>query len=155
MNDKKYIAISIKHTMHLKKGCWCLWDYNHSGYVDTAEKAGLYTPEEMKGEFWNFPVVKMCKDLLKRYKNIDTVLVDKDEFIAFISDKRSLDDLLCENKILHETIEFLKNSLLAGNHYLILPYDAYAELEKLVPTTCERTENAKYIKRKNNLSTVL
>ena len=52
--------------------------------------AGLYSPEDFTGEYENVPVVKMRKDLVKHYcKKCDSVLVDRDEFVQFISDLRN------------------------------------------------------------------
>ena len=49
--------------------------------------AGLYSPEDFPGEYENVPVVKMRKDLVKHYcKKYDSVLVDRDEFVNFITD---------------------------------------------------------------------
>lgn len=79
--SKEYICISIKHSMH--GNGWFLWCPNDSGYTGDVEQAGLYTEEHFKNCDGGFPVVKMSKDLCKKYKKYDSVLVDKDDFIAY------------------------------------------------------------------------
>lgn len=90
MTNKHFICISIKHTYYSNSG-WVLWRKNESGYTDSVNMAGLYSPEDFTGEYDNVPVVKMRKDLVKHYyKKYDSVLVDRDEFVNFIADLKKL-----------------------------------------------------------------
>lgn len=86
--DKKYICISIKHSIYHG---WCFWSPDFCGYTGDVGKAGLYSPEEFVQHYGvEFPVVKMRKDLLKYYKKkYDDVLVYKDEFVYFLSNLRN------------------------------------------------------------------
>lgn len=60
-------------------------------YTGNVNMAGLYSPEDFTGEYDNVPVVKMRKDLVKHYcKKYDSVLVDRDEFVNFISDLKTV-----------------------------------------------------------------
>lgn len=71
-------------------GSWLLWCKNKSGYTGDVSMAGLYSPEDFTGKYEDVPVVKMRKDLVKHYcKKYDSVLVDKDEFVQFISNLRN------------------------------------------------------------------
>ena len=85
---RKYICISIKHSIY--KG-WCFWCPGFSGYTGDVERAGLYSQKDFQEHYsTEFPVVKMRKDLLKYYsKRYDSVLVDKDEFVNFTSNLRN------------------------------------------------------------------
>lgn len=103
MNNKKYICISIKHTYYSNYG-WVLWCENKSGYTGNVNMAGLYSPEDFTGEYENVPVVKMRKDLVKYYcKKYDSVLVDRDEFVNFITDLKN-----CKKQ---ESIDVVKTCL--------------------------------------------
>lgn len=103
MTNKHFICISIKHTYYSNSG-WVLWRKNESGYTDSVNMAGLYSPEDFTGEYDNMPVVKMRKDLVKHYyKKYDSVLVDRDEFVNFIADLKN-----CKKQ---ESIDVVKTCL--------------------------------------------
>lgn len=103
MTNKHFICISIKHTYYSNSG-WVLWRKNESGYTDSVNMAGLYSPEDFTGEYDNVPVVKMRKDLVKHYyKKYDSVLVDRDEFVNFIADLKN-----CKKQ---ESIDVVKTCL--------------------------------------------
>lgn len=101
--DKKYICISVKHSVYHG---WCFWCSDFSGYTGDVDKAGLYSPEEFVGHYGDgFPVVKMRKDLARYYaKRYDSVLVDKDEFVNFTSNLRNCkkqEDIDLTKAVLH------------------------------------------------------
>lgn len=89
MSNKHFICISIEHSYYRNNG-WVLWCGNKSGYTGNVNMAELYSPEDFGGEYENFPVVKMRKDLVKYYhKKHNSVLVDKEEFVNFIADLKN------------------------------------------------------------------
>lgn len=89
MSNKHFICISIKHSYYSNNG-WVLWRSNKLGYTGSVNMAGIYSPEDFTGEYENFPVVKMRKDLVRYYcKKYDSVLVDKEEFVNFIADLKN------------------------------------------------------------------
>ena len=89
MANKHFICISIKHSYYSNNGWW-FWKDNKSGYTGNVNMAGLYSPEDFSSEYENFPVVKMCKNITKKYcKKYDSVLVDRDEFVNFIVDLKN------------------------------------------------------------------
>ena len=103
MTNKNFICISIKHTYYSNSG-WVLWCKNKLGYTGSVNMAGLYSPEDFTDEYEDVPVVKMRKDLVKHYcKKYDSVLVDRDEFVNFISDLKN-----CEKQ---ESIDMVKTCL--------------------------------------------
>lgn len=81
-NEKKYICVSIKHSMH--NTGWWLWSPDFSGYTGDVSRAGIYSPDDFKAV--GYPVVKMCKNLCSIYKKYDSVLVEKDDFISYNND---------------------------------------------------------------------
>ena len=87
--SKKYICLSIKHSVHGHG--WWFWCSNFSGYTGDIENAGLYTPEDFKQCYGGFPVVKMTADICEKYKKYDSVLVDKEDFIAYSWNLRNFD----------------------------------------------------------------
>lgn len=100
MNDRKYVAISIKHTEYKWKfGSPCvLWGYKRTkdnekrcfaGYTEDVKEAELYSVEEFIKQYGtdicNPEPVKMCVDLCKRYRKFDTVLILESEYKQYLS----------------------------------------------------------------------
>jgi hypothetical protein len=98
MDGRHYVAISIKHSNSINN--LVLWGSRtednetrcFSGYSDFARNNGkkceLYSLEEFRAEYGNGicktdEAVKMSKNLLRKYKKYDTVLVDEKEYIDF------------------------------------------------------------------------
>ena len=97
--DRKYIAISIKHTEYQWKygkpctlwGCCRTADDEKrcfSGYTFFLSRAELYSPEDFREHGYDASIVKpepvhMSADLCKRWKKYDTVLVDEAEYRAY------------------------------------------------------------------------
>lgn len=101
--DKKYICVSVKHSVYHG---WCFWCSDFCGYTGDVGKAGLYSPEDFLRHYGDgFPVVKMRKDLARYYaKRYDSVLVDKDEFVNFVSNLRNCnkqEDIDLTKAVLH------------------------------------------------------
>jgi hypothetical protein len=97
--DRKYIAISIKHSAHSKSPV--LWGSRgksangemrcFSDYTTDINKAELYSIEDFQKAYGKAidwikcdEPVKMCFDYVKRYKSHDTVLVDESELRNFL-----------------------------------------------------------------------
>ena len=95
-DERKYIAISIKHTEYkwkFGKPC-CLWGYHRtaddeprcfSGYTECLANAELYAINDMSDHGYNGTICKadpvhMSPDLCKRWQRYDTVLMDVDEY---------------------------------------------------------------------------
>ena len=98
MEERKYIAISIKHSDGLRFTLWgqertedhekrCL-----SGYLGTMDfdKCELYSLKDFQDSYGNGIIkcdepVKMTIGLVKKWKKLDTVLVDYEEYKKFVS----------------------------------------------------------------------
>ena len=95
MSDRKYIAVSIKHTAYRwKYGMPCtLWGWHktaddeprcYSGYTMYLSKAELYDGHDICKKYGESIVksepVPMTPDLCKRWKNFDTVLVLESDY---------------------------------------------------------------------------
>lgn len=93
--DRKYVALSIKHTeYHWKFGMACmLWGWHQTdddekrcfgGYTQYLNKAERYSMEEFLKKYGEDIIyrepVHMSPDLCKRWKDYDTVLVDAEEY---------------------------------------------------------------------------
>lgn len=98
MTDRKYIAISIKHSNSINN--LVLWGSRtqdneercFSGYSDFARNNGkkceLYSLEEFRNKYGNGvcktdEAVHMSNNILKKYKKYDTVLVEEKEYMDF------------------------------------------------------------------------
>ena len=97
--DRKYIAISIKHTEYRWKygkpctlwGCCRTADNEKrcfSGYTFFLSRAELYSPEEFREHGYGVDIVKpdpvsMEIGFCKKWKKFDTVLVAADEYEAY------------------------------------------------------------------------
>ena len=106
MNERKYIGISIKHSIggterspkEPKDGRYTLWGYGptaddekrcFSGYTSNADKCEIYSLEDFQKSYGNSYIkcdepVKMCATLCEKYKQFDTVLVDIDDYKAYL-----------------------------------------------------------------------
>ena len=95
MSERKYVALSIKHTEYRwKYGKPCtLWGWRRtadeekrcfSGYTAYLDKAELYSIDEFIAQYGTYIVkpepVAMTIDLCKRWKKYDTVLVEEKEY---------------------------------------------------------------------------
>lgn len=104
MEERKYVAVSIKHS-HSYEDLW-LWgnrtkDHEKrcfAGYSNFFNKDGtkceLYSIEEFRKKMGNGvcktdEVVHMTKDILRKYQNYDTVLVDEKEYMSFFGIKQN------------------------------------------------------------------
>ncbi len=99
MSDRKYVAISIKHTEYKWRfGQPCtLWGYKRTkddeercfgGYTEVLDDAELYTLDDMSYHGYDDTIcrkepVKMCRDLCKKYKRYDTVLMLESDYRAY------------------------------------------------------------------------
>lgn len=96
--ERKYVAISIKHTEYKWKfGNPCvLWGYKRTkddeercfaGYTEDVKCAELYSAEEFIEQYGSDickpEPVKMCVDFCKKYKKYDTVLVPEENYRAY------------------------------------------------------------------------
>ena len=108
MSDRRFIAISIKHSQRglqnypcePRNGAYTLWGYGptqdnekrcFSGYTGNADKCEIYSLEDFQEHYGNGYIkcdepVKMCPDLCRKYKKFDTVLVDADEYRRYIAE---------------------------------------------------------------------
>lgn len=96
MSERKYVAISIKHTIYRWKfGKPCtLWGYRRTsdneprcfgGYTERLSDAELYTFDDMKNHGYDGTIcrqepVKMSYDFCTRWRRYDTVLMHIDEY---------------------------------------------------------------------------
>lgn len=99
MTERKYLAISIKHTTYVWKfGKPCvLWGNKQtkddekrcfSGYTRFPNIAEVYSLQDWLNSGYGSIIkmdepVKMEIGLCKKWKKYDTVLVDKDEYIGY------------------------------------------------------------------------
>ena len=98
MSERKYIAISIKHTAYKwKYGMPCtLWGWKktaddekrlYGGYTMYLSKAELYDGQDIVERYGEKIVkpepVPMTPDLCKRWKNFDTVLVLESDYLRY------------------------------------------------------------------------
>lgn len=95
MNERKYIAISLKHSDGYP---FVLWVYHrtkdngercYAGYTDDINEAGLYSIEEFEEEYGNelgiynyspITVYELLTDFKKLKKKYDTVFVSEAEY---------------------------------------------------------------------------
>lgn len=99
-SDRKYVAVSIKHSVNDKETSkFILWGDKRtlddksrcfSGYTQNFDKCELYTLEDFQNTYGNGYIkcdepVKVTFNLCKKYKSFDTVLVDKDEYKKYLS----------------------------------------------------------------------
>ena len=99
MTERKYFAISVKHTaFRWKFGKPCvLWGHKRTqddekrcfaGYTEYPNQAELYSLEDWQQQGYADWIkvdepVKMCVNFCKKYKNYDTVLVPYDEYLSY------------------------------------------------------------------------
>lgn len=100
INERKYIAISIKHSIYESKrlgGCMVLWGGYRtkddearcfSGYTANPQKCEIYSLADFQNSYGNGYIkcdepVKMTLDICKRYKKFDTVVVAQDEYLNY------------------------------------------------------------------------
>lgn len=98
LNERKYVAISIKHSTYDKSKKPILWGYKRTtdseercfaDYTHDINKCELYSLNDFLKNYGNSYIkcdkpVKMCIDYKKKYKNYDTVLVDIEEVSQFL-----------------------------------------------------------------------
>lgn len=99
MNERKYLAISIKHTEHgWKFGKPCvLWGYKRTAddekrcfadYTQFPNKAELYSLQDWRNSGYG-SIIKMDEpvhmevNLCKTWKHYDTVLIAEEEYIGY------------------------------------------------------------------------
>lgn len=99
MNERKYLAISIKHTEHgWKFGMPCvLWGYKQTAdderrcfadYTVFPNKAEVYSLQDWIDSGYG-SIIKMDEPVhmeigfCKKWKQYDTVLIDKEEYIGY------------------------------------------------------------------------
>ncbi|MEG1954095.1 MAG: hypothetical protein RR115_07675 [Hydrogenoanaerobacterium sp.] len=99
MTDRKYVAISIKHSTYDESPVPILWGKKRtldneercfSGYTQDINKCELYSLEDFQKSYGNGCIkcdaeVKMCFNYKRKYKKYDTVLVDFEELKQFLS----------------------------------------------------------------------
>lgn len=107
MGERKFIAISIKHSQRGLQTCpaeprnysYTLWGRQttpddsercFSGYTEDAEKCEIYSLEDFQKAYGHGDIkcdepVRMCANLCRRYKKYDTVLVDKQDYLDWLS----------------------------------------------------------------------
>ena len=100
MAERKYVAISIKHTEHRWKFGMpmVLWGRNRtednedrcfSGYTNYFNDAELYALGDFKkhgyclGDIKDDEAVRLCIGFCKKYKEYDTVLVEAEQYEAY------------------------------------------------------------------------
>ena len=100
MKDRKYLAVSIKHSAGTR---FTLWGWERTkdeqercftGYLGTMDydKCELYSLEDFQEHYGHGVIkcdkpVKMTMDLARKWDEYDTVLVDYEEYKAFVSSK--------------------------------------------------------------------
>ena len=99
MNDRKYVAISVKHTEYKWRygmPCW-LWGYKQTadyekrcfaGYTNYLDKAERYALGEFREHGYGDYIkddapVPLTIDFCKKWKKYDTVLVDEEVYRAY------------------------------------------------------------------------
>lgn len=107
VNERKYIAISITHSMRglqsyptePKDYSYTLWGYKttpddsercFAGYTGDVEKCEIYSLEDFQKAYGNGYIkcdepVRMCANLCRGYKQFDTVLVDKRDYLDWLA----------------------------------------------------------------------
>lgn len=98
-DERKYIAISIKHSTYDKSKYPILWGGSgitltedkrcFGGYTYDIDKAEVYSLNDFLKSYGNDYIkcdepVRMCVDYKKKYKKYDTVLVDKEELKQYL-----------------------------------------------------------------------
>lgn len=98
-DERKYAAISIKHSTHDKSPVPVLWGGTgrtrddekrcFSGYCNSVDTCEVYSLNDFLQTYGNSYIkcdepVQMCFDYKKRYKAHDTVLVDIEELRQFL-----------------------------------------------------------------------
>lgn len=98
MNNRKYVAVSIKHSQHDRSKLPVLWGYKRTqdnekrcfaDYTTDIDKCELYSLDDFRNTYGNGYIkcdeaVPMQFDYVKRYKKYDTVLVDESEMRMFL-----------------------------------------------------------------------
>lgn len=98
MTDRKYLAISIKHSAGTRFTLWG-WERTKdeqkrcfSGYLGTMDydKCELYSLDDFREHYGHGVIkcdkpVKMTMDLVKKWAEYDTVLVNYKEYKAFVN----------------------------------------------------------------------
>lgn len=100
MDERRYYAISIKHTIYgwrFGKPC-TLWGWHKTkddedrcwaSYTQYPEKAEVYSLNDWKNSGYSGSIFKidepihMCTNLCKKYKQYDTVLIDVEEYLGY------------------------------------------------------------------------
>lgn len=96
--NRRYLAVSIKHSTGTRFTLWG-WERTEdnqkrcfSGYLGTMDydKCELYSLKDFQEHYGNGIVkcdcpVKMTLDLVKKWDEYDTVLVDYEEYKAFVN----------------------------------------------------------------------
>jgi len=97
-NERRYVAISIKHSIYDKSKIPVLWGNGRtsngekrsfSHYCNNIDRCELYSLNDFLNSYGNSYIkcdepVKMCFDYKKKYKNYDTVLVDIEELKQYL-----------------------------------------------------------------------
>ena len=98
MAERKYLAISIKHTEYKWKfGNECvLWGARRTkddeercfgGYTNCPSMAELYSVEEFINQYGSSiccpEPVKMCRNFCKKYEKYDTVLMLESDYMTY------------------------------------------------------------------------
>jgi len=98
INERKYIAISIKHSICDKSRRLTLWGWKRtkdeesrcfSDYTRDINKCELYSLKDFQSKYGNSYIkcdesVKMCFELCKKYKKYDTVLVGLEDYQEYL-----------------------------------------------------------------------
>ena len=98
MKDRKYLAVSIKHSSGTQFTLWG-WERTEdeqkrcfSGYLGTMDydKCELYSLEDFREHYGHGVIkcdkpVKMTMDLVKKWAEYDTVLVNYGEYKTFVN----------------------------------------------------------------------
>lgn len=99
--ERKYVAVSIKHTEYRWKfgmPCW-LWGFHRTpdeeprcfaSYTQYLDKAERYALGDFKENGYGASIkddeaVKLSVDFCKKWKKYDTVLVDAEQYAAYCS----------------------------------------------------------------------
>lgn len=97
-NERKYIAISIKHSIYDSSTIPVMWGCKRtadneercfSGYTSNPYQAEVYSLDDFLNSYGNSFIkcdepVEICFDYKKKYKKYDTVLVDETELLQFL-----------------------------------------------------------------------
>lgn len=124
MSERKYIAISMKHST---KDCFMLWGYKrtedneercYSGYTATLSKCELYSKEEFLSHYGhcNYPVIdgeiRSISYFRKQYGNYDTVLVPLESWRKLMKEE----EIRCRNRRRKRGVNVLKEGDIVVMH---------------------------------------